>query len=208
VDDPVVILGFGPQGQMLANMIQSPLAAPSGANKLAYIAFDLNPARVQASRKAGFAVVYGDGSRTSVLHAAGVHRPKAVAVCYSEVHRNKAAVELVGAAFPGVRIYACAKNFREAAALKGAGAHRVIITSSEAGLNLGTRLLADVVGSEIGDADTLRCVQQGAARVELGGRRVRENLGARGGHLWAGVAMFGSWEYRVLRAMWLYGEPP
>ncbi|KAI8466111.1 MAG: Sodium/hydrogen exchanger family-domain-containing protein [Monoraphidium minutum] len=155
-DDPVVILGFGPQGQMLANMIASPLAAPSGAAKLGYVAFDLNPARVAASRQAGFAVVYGDGSRTSVLHAAGVHRPKAVAVCYSDLHRNKAAVELIAAAFPGVRIYACAKNFREAAALRGAGAARVSITANEAGLNLGTRLLSDVVGEEAGGADTLR----------------------------------------------------
>lgn len=98
---------------MLANMIASPLAAPSGASKrVSYIAFDLDPARVKASRKAGFSVVYGDGSRTNVLHAAGVGRPRAVAVCYSDVHRNKSAVELVAAQFPGVPIYACAADFR------------------------------------------------------------------------------------------------
>jgi len=55
----VVILGFGPQAQMLANMLASPLATPSGTKKMSYVAFDLDPARVRASRAAGFTVVYG-----------------------------------------------------------------------------------------------------------------------------------------------------
>lgn len=64
----MVILGFGPQGQMVANMLSSPLAA---AGHQAYIAFDLEPSRVDASRQAGFLVQYGDGSRSDVLKAAG-----------------------------------------------------------------------------------------------------------------------------------------
>lgn len=38
-----------------------------------------------------------------------------------------------------------------------AGADSVAITGSEAGLNLGTKLLSDLVGSSAGDAETLRC---------------------------------------------------
>ncbi len=45
MDDPVVICGFGPPAQLLANMLESPLAA-SGPQQLRYIAFDLDPARV------------------------------------------------------------------------------------------------------------------------------------------------------------------
>ncbi|GBF88863.1 K+ efflux antiporter [Raphidocelis subcapitata] len=151
--EPVVILGFGPQGQMVANMLGSPLAGPS--KRLSYVAFDLDPARVRAARAAGFAVVYGDGSRENVLHAAGVSRPRAVACCHTVLEMNKAAVELVEVLYPGVPIYACAKDFREAATLKMAGATSVTITGSEAGLNLGTRLLSDF-GSSAGDAETLR----------------------------------------------------
>lgn len=62
-----MILGFGPQGQMVANMLSSPLAATSQP----YIGFDLDPARVSASQAAGFTVSYGDGSRSDVLKAAG-----------------------------------------------------------------------------------------------------------------------------------------
>lgn len=68
VDDPVVILGFGPQGQMVANMLSSPL----GAGGQAYVGFDLEPQRVNAGRQAGFRVQYGDGARSDVLKAAGV----------------------------------------------------------------------------------------------------------------------------------------
>ena len=44
----------------------------------------------------------------------------------------------------------------EAALLRLAGAQKVTITGSEAGLNLGTRLLSDLVGPSAGDAETLR----------------------------------------------------
>jgi voltage-gated potassium channel Kch len=69
----VVILGFGPQGQMLANMLSSPLAQ-SGNKTRTYIGFDLDHTRVTASRRAGFNVAYGNGARPGVLKAAGVRR--------------------------------------------------------------------------------------------------------------------------------------
>jgi hypothetical protein len=52
---------------MVANMLSSPLASASRP----YIAFDLEPSRVNASLQAGFLVQYGDGSRSDVLKAAG-----------------------------------------------------------------------------------------------------------------------------------------
>eukprot|EP00878_Enallax_costatus_P039262 GHUV01044841.1.p1 GENE.GHUV01044841.1~~GHUV01044841.1.p1 ORF type:complete len:117 (+),score=21.66 GHUV01044841.1:547-897(+) len=70
VEDPVVILGFGPQGQMVANMLSSPLAQ-AGSKPHAYIGFDLDHSRVTASRMAGFNVAYGNGARSDVLKAAG-----------------------------------------------------------------------------------------------------------------------------------------
>ncbi len=55
--DPIVICGFSPAGQMVANMLQSPLASNGlGSPSLAYLAFDLDPERVSAGRKAGFKV--------------------------------------------------------------------------------------------------------------------------------------------------------
>jgi voltage-gated potassium channel Kch len=68
----VVICGFGAQGQVLANMLMSPLY--SGSAQCAYIAFDGDVARVRASRNAGFNVVYGDATTPALILAAGAVR--------------------------------------------------------------------------------------------------------------------------------------
>ncbi len=46
VEDPVLIVGFGPHGQMLAALLDQPLASLPDPS-LRYIAFDLDPSRVQ-----------------------------------------------------------------------------------------------------------------------------------------------------------------
>lgn len=145
IEEPqVVIIGFGPQGQMLANMLESPLVQKDFdgvPNKITYVAFDMDPARVRSSRQAGFHVLYGDGARISVLKAAGVVRPKAVVVCYSIRHQAIKTVATLRQAFPGVPLYACASDLRHAAELEDAGADAVVISTSEAGLALGEQLL-------------------------------------------------------------------
>jgi hypothetical protein len=139
-ENPILILGFGQQGQVLASMLSSPLAAPAGGPPLSYIAVDPDPGTVAAARAAGLRVVRGD---CAVAPAALLTaRPTAVAVCCnggdggggdSSSGSSAAAVAAAAAAFPGARIYACASGFVEAAALRAAGAHRVAITGSEAG---------------------------------------------------------------------------
>ena len=74
-----MICGFGPQGQILANLLENPLVPSS------YVAFDVDPNRVQAGRQAGFPVIFGDASRRAVLEAAGVENPRAFLVS----HRQK-----------------------------------------------------------------------------------------------------------------------
>jgi hypothetical protein len=46
---PVVICGFGELGQTVANMLESPLAATLDQAPVGYIAFDLQPARIDVS---------------------------------------------------------------------------------------------------------------------------------------------------------------
>jgi voltage-gated potassium channel Kch len=65
----VVICGFGAKGQVLANMLESPVA--SSSTTVGYIAFDTDVGRVRSSRTAGFNVVYGDATSPSVVKAAG-----------------------------------------------------------------------------------------------------------------------------------------
>ncbi len=76
---------------------------------------------LQAAQEAGFNVLFGDGSRKKVLHAAGVERPKAIAVGYTARQRAVTAVEALHEAYPGVPIYVRALDLQHAAALKEAG---------------------------------------------------------------------------------------
>jgi hypothetical protein len=50
---PVVIIGFGPMGQVLANFLSIPLAAGLGGDSAGwpYVAFDLDPGRVKVTKR-------------------------------------------------------------------------------------------------------------------------------------------------------------
>uniref|UniRef100_A0A3Q7JM78 RCK N-terminal domain-containing protein n=1 Tax=Solanum lycopersicum TaxID=4081 RepID=A0A3Q7JM78_SOLLC len=102
LSEPVVILGFGQMGQVLANLLSTPLASSDG-EELQYVAFDLDPSVVKASTKLGFPVIYGDGSRPAVLQSAGISSPKAVMVMYRGKERTTEAVQRIRLAFPAER---------------------------------------------------------------------------------------------------------
>ena len=158
VEEPVVICGFGPAGQMLAALLDAPMASLDDQQDRAYIGFDLDPQRVkvcvlacvhmrvcvwggdsvkrismglehvnhpplvcptnqprfpQAARRAGYNVVYGDGSRAAVLRAAGVVKPRIMVVCMAghpqAAHRT---VEALRASFPNVPLYALGSDIK------------------------------------------------------------------------------------------------
>lgn len=67
---------------------------------------------MQSARKAGFNVVYGDGTRASVIRAAGVKEPRAFAVVYTARGRAVSAVRNLRTAFPDAPIFARALDLR------------------------------------------------------------------------------------------------
>ncbi|XP_073004748.1 K(+) efflux antiporter 3, chloroplastic [Typha latifolia] len=141
--EPVVILGFGQMGQVLANFLSTPLASGLDGNNAGwpYVAFDLNPSVVKAARKSGFPTLYGDGSRPAVLQSAGISSPKAVMIMYTEKERTTGAVQRIRLAFPAVPIYARAQDLAHLLELKKAGATDAILENTETSLQLGSMLL-------------------------------------------------------------------
>lgn len=136
IEEPVLICGFGDVGQAVANMLR--------ALGLPYVAFDLTVARVQAAQEAGFNVLYGDGSRRKVLQAAGIDKPRAVAIAYTARQRAVTAVTGLRAAFPTVPILVRAIDMVHAAELEEAGATQVVLSEAEAGLAVGARIAEDL----------------------------------------------------------------
>ncbi|EAZ37381.1 hypothetical protein OsJ_21719 [Oryza sativa Japonica Group] len=141
--EPIVILGFGEMGKVLAKFLSAPLSfgLDKDAEGWPYVAFDLNPAVVKSARKSGFPVLYGDGSRPLVLQSAGVSSPKAVMVMYTGKEKTIEAVNRLRQAFPGVPMYARAQDMSHLLDLKKAGATEVVLENAETSLQLGSMLL-------------------------------------------------------------------
>ncbi|KAL2622723.1 hypothetical protein R1flu_002928 [Riccia fluitans] len=141
--EPVVILGFGQMGQVLANFLSTPLASGLGGDAAGwpYVAFDLDPGRVKAARKLGFPVLYGDGSRPLVLQTAGISTPRGVMVMYTGRQKSVQAVERLRAAYSSIPIFGRAQDLEHLLELKTAGATDAILESTETSLQLGSLLL-------------------------------------------------------------------
>ncbi|KAL1534441.1 K(+) efflux antiporter 3, chloroplastic [Salvia divinorum] len=140
--EPVVIVGFGKKAQVLANFLATPLASGiDGDAGWPYVAFDLDPSVVKTSRKLGFPVLYGDGSRPAVLQSAGINSPKAILIMYTGKKRTLEAVERIRLVFPAVPIYVRAQDMMHLLELKKAGATDAILENTETSLQLGSKLL-------------------------------------------------------------------
>ncbi|CAI5530746.1 unnamed protein product [Closterium sp. Naga37s-1] len=154
--EPIVILGFNHMGQVLANMLSTPLATISGggggdAPGWPFVCFDLNPNRVRMGKRLGFPVLYGDGCRPAVLESAGIPRPLMAIVVYSGRQQTVYSVERLHDAFPGLRIYARAVDASHLAELRKAGATDVVLESAEVRgpVNGGERLRRKAGGTDV-----------------------------------------------------------
>jgi hypothetical protein len=62
-EEAMVICGFGQMGQVLVNMLESPMSLVKNPH---FVAFDLDPACVSAAQGMGFHTYYADASRPEV----------------------------------------------------------------------------------------------------------------------------------------------
>ncbi|KAL4179984.1 hypothetical protein AMTRI_Chr13g122900 [Amborella trichopoda] len=141
--EPVIILGFGPMGQVLANFLSTPLASGFDVDfeGWPYVAFDLDPRVVKVAKSQGFPIFYGDGSRPAVLQSAGISSPKAVIIMYAGKESTIESVRRIRLSYPAIPIYARAQDLGHLLELKKAGATDVILENAETSLQLGSKLL-------------------------------------------------------------------
>jgi glutathione-regulated potassium-efflux system ancillary protein KefC/glutathione-regulated potassium-efflux system protein KefB len=99
---PVIIVGFGRVGQVVARVLNS--------RSIPFTALEINPQQIDFVRKFGNKVYYGDASRLDLLEAAGIKNAKlfVLAIGNSEVSVKVAA--MVRKHFPHVPIYARTRN--------------------------------------------------------------------------------------------------
>jgi K+:H+ antiporter len=164
----VIIAGFGRVGQTLVRFFD--------AQKLPYVALDLDGPSVSAHRAAGLPVFYGDASRTDMLRRAHVESAQALVIT---MDRPIAAQHTVGAVrreWPWLPIFARARDAVHAKALLQAGATAVVPETVEASLQLGARVLEgvgtspDIVNAVVGQQRELLLAELERALVSPSSR--------------------------------------
>ena len=171
-DGITLVAGFGPHGQAVCNMLRARLSLSNKEEPavVGYIAFDLDPRRVQAARRRGFAVMYGDASRPEVIRASGVKRPGAVVVAYSQPERAVAAVKAAREAFgEDVFVLARAREPAHAEHLRAAGASQCCVDALETGITMGTAVLGALGETGPRTAALAAMLRSSAADPEAGG---------------------------------------
>src|SRR3954447_5378340 len=114
----VIICGFGRSGQNLARLLE--------AEKIAYIALDLDPDRVRQAAAAGQSVVFGDAARLQSLMAAGLARASAVVVSYHDTPSALKILALVHEHAPKVPVVIRTIDDSDFERLRAAGATEVV----------------------------------------------------------------------------------
>eukprot|EP01025_Chloroclados_australasicus_P022584 TRINITY_DN23212_c0_g1_i3.p1 TRINITY_DN23212_c0_g1~~TRINITY_DN23212_c0_g1_i3.p1 ORF type:complete len:652 (-),score=46.16 TRINITY_DN23212_c0_g1_i3:34-1989(-) len=135
----IVICGFGQVGQVIYNMLTSPLSSKDKP----VIAFDMNPRRVRAGRENGMNVMYGEGWKEGVLEASQIE-PCAVIITYSQPEDVCHAVMCVKQSYPDVKIYAVAQDVYHAAELRALGAGIVQPATTSTAMRLGRAVARDI----------------------------------------------------------------
>lgn len=98
----VIIAGFGRYGQVVGRMLY--------ANGIQPTVLDTDAEQIEAMRRFGWTVFYGDARRLDLLRTAGAGHAKVLVLAIDDVQQSLATAKLVRAHFPGLTVVARARN--------------------------------------------------------------------------------------------------
>jgi glutathione-regulated potassium-efflux system ancillary protein KefC len=130
---PILILGFGRYGQIVARLIN--------AEGLAATVLDHDAGQVASVRKFGWPAHYGDATRLDLLRVAGAGRARVVVVAIDYVGQSLAAVDLLREHFPNATIVARARNTTHWAGLHARGVQHIERETLDSALMSGRSVL-------------------------------------------------------------------
>jgi glutathione-regulated potassium-efflux system ancillary protein KefC len=99
---PILILGFGRYGPIVARLIN--------ANGLAATVLDHSAEQVASVRRFGWPAFYGDATRLDLLRVAGAAQARVIVVAIDDVEQSLTAVDIIREHFPQASIVARARN--------------------------------------------------------------------------------------------------
>jgi len=135
-DVPVVIVGFGANGRILARILRE-----SG---IGYAIVDGDPDRVRTGRADGEPIEFGDASRPEILRHAGVERASVVVVAISDPGVVLPMVGRIRELAPRAEIIVRTRHLREIERIERAGADRVVAEEYETAIEIYTWVLRNL----------------------------------------------------------------
>jgi len=160
-EPPVIIVGFGRFGQVVARMLT--------AMKIRFTALDASPQQVDFVRQYGNEIYYGDGSRIDLLEAAGAHRAKILVLAIDEVESSITAATHIRAHFPDLKVFARARNRQHAYQLMDLGIQLIRRETFLSAADMGRAVLESL------GVGTLQARELTARFVEHDERRLHEH---------------------------------
>jgi CPA2 family monovalent cation:H+ antiporter-2 len=132
----VLVVGYGRVGLMVGDMLDR--------HKIGWIAVDQDARLVDAGRRRGHAVYFGNAARLEFLERCGLHAVSAVVATMDNVEAVEAVVAAARQARPDMIVVARARDARQAGRLYELGATEAVPETVEASLQLSEALLVDL----------------------------------------------------------------
>jgi glutathione-regulated potassium-efflux system ancillary protein KefC len=136
--DHVIVAGFGRFGQIVGRFLS--------ANGVSLTVLDHDPDQIEVLRRFGFKVFYGDATRPDLLRAAGAARARALVVAIDDIEDSLELVETVRRDWPGLQIFARARNVTHYYQLMDRGVTMIERETFESALQLGRSVLTAGLG--------------------------------------------------------------
>jgi glutathione-regulated potassium-efflux system ancillary protein KefC len=100
----VIIAGFGRYGQVVGRMLH--------ANGIQPTVLDIDAEQIEALRKFGWRVFYGDATRLDLMRTAGAASAKVLVLAVDDVEQSVAVAKMAREHFPNLVVVARARNVR------------------------------------------------------------------------------------------------
>ena len=143
---PVIIAGFGRYGQIVGRLLF--------ANGVSATVLEHDAEQVEAVRRFGWPVYYGDATRLDLLRSAGAERARAFVLAIDDVEQSIEVARLVREHFPRLQIVARARNVSHYYQLRDLGIEAVERETLDSALMSGRSVL-ERLGFERHQARTL-----------------------------------------------------
>ena len=145
-DAPVIIAGFGRYGQIIARLLH--------VNGIKATVLEHDAEQIEALRRFGFRVHYGDATRLDLLRVAGAARAHVLVVAVDAIEPSLEVVDMARENFPNLTIVARARNVQHWYQLNERGVKFIERETLDAALMSGRSVL-EAMGFEPHRARTL-----------------------------------------------------